>query len=452
MNGLSPEGTRVDAVGDAEPRAAQGAGRADCAGETTDEFAAASGDAAAEGPSAEVAQLEALLDARSRELQEQRAESTRIRGLLRDAVERFETSAVAAAEQAVSELRRERDQAVARALESEAARADIRFRLDEVMGHLAAAGAAEGTQSGERLDVTCARLAGTVRGLISALAETQEGREVAQARLMLAEQDLAEARAITRALEREQAEAREQVELEQMQARRMSERFPGGLDAAAVSALRGELDGMRARRDEAERAFAGVAARIHALEQKIVRETESRGEAGSALAGAPAARMVLLVARARARADAAALKASLDRSEAERARATQTFAQQLEAAQGTAAAPQLRADRHADALREAREQWSGLATALRAVLQPTGTWTGFDRPVRAGDGTQPSVPTYIEAVEGFEVQLAASEERVRQLEARLASAAASVGALEANAATPPTTEQLAELRALLQRR
>jgi hypothetical protein len=465
MNGLSPEGSRLDAVGDAEqvqaiartpdaaPEIAQTAARPDVGSESSGEVAAALQlDSATEAAAAEVAQLEALLDTRSRELQEQRAEVARIRVLLRDAVDHFESSAAAASEQVMAEMRRERDQAVVRALESEAARADIRFRLDEVMGHLAAAGAAEGALPGERLDVTCARLSGTVRGLLSALAETQEGREVAQARLMLAEQDLAELRGTARELERDQAEAREQIELEQMKGRQWTERFRGGLDAAAAAALRGERDGMRACRDEAERAFGDVSSRILELEQRVMRETESRSDAGAGLAAAQAERIVLLEELSRARAKAASAHASLEESEAERTRSMQTFAQQLDAAHRGAAEPQVRAARHADALREAREQWNALGSALRAVLEQTGTWSGLDRPSGTGDdATQPGVPTYIEAVEGLEVQLAASEERVRQMQARLASAAATVGELAATAPTAAAAEQLSALRALLER-
>src|SRR4029078_7837695 len=96
------------------------------------------------------------------------------------------------------------------------------------------------TLSGERLDVTCARLTGTVRGLLSALAETQEGREVSQARLLLAEGDLQDVRTAARSLERELAESREQLELEALRAQRLADQYEGGLEGPAAATLKGE--------------------------------------------------------------------------------------------------------------------------------------------------------------------------------------------------------------------
>jgi hypothetical protein len=397
MNGPSQETTQLDAIADPEPRTARSS-------------------AAEPATAEEVEQLEALLGARAKELTEQRAELARLRGLLRDAATRLETSAGASAEQVIAELRRERDQAVARALESEAARAEIGFRLDEVMGHLAAAGAAERALPGERMDQTSARLAGTVRGLVSSLAETQESRETAQARLLLAEQDLLELRAEARTLERERAELREQLELEQLKARRTSEHWRGGLDAPAAACLRGERDGLRARSEEGERAFAATAARIAELEQVVARETASRAEVGSALAQAQAERMVLL-------------------EELERARAVK---------------PDLRTERHAEALRAVRAELNELAAALRGAHQRKGN-RGSLGPI-GDDPEAAGATTSIEPVESLELQLAASEARLRHLEARLASAAATVGGLEASAASPGAAQQLAALRVLLERR
>jgi chromosome segregation ATPase len=379
MNGTSPETRPLDAISDPEPMIAR----------TTLESPAAE----------EVEQLEALLGARAKELTEQRAELARLRALLRDAATRLDSSTGAAAEPVIAELRRERDQAVARALESEAARAEIGFRLDEVMGHLAAAG-----------------VGGTVRGLVSTLAETQESRETAQARLLLAEQDLLELRAEARTLERERAELREQLELEQLKARRMSEHWRGGLDAPAAACLRGERDGLRARSEESERAFAAAAARIAELEQVVAREIAGRGEVGSALAQAQAERMVLL-------------------EELERARAIK---------------PNPQTERHAEALRAVRAELNELAAALRGAHQRKAGRGGLGGPA-VGDDPE-GATTSIEPVGSLELQLAASEARLRHLEARLASAAATVGGLEASAASPGAAQQLAALRVLLERR
>jgi hypothetical protein len=403
------------------------------------------------GEQTEVEQLEKLLAARSRELQEQRAEAARVRGLLRDAVERFERSVAAAAEPLVAEMRRERDQAVARALEAEAARADTRFRLDEVMGHLAAAGAAEGALPGERIDVTCARLAGTVRGLVSALAEAQEGTEVLHARLMLAEQDIAELRADRRALERELAEAREQLELALMKSRRLSERFQGGLEGASAAALRGELQGTRARALEAESACIAAAARMDELKQELANQSQVRSEAEDARAAGVAARLLLEDELARTRDELATARATLQRGEDERELAAQSQARQLEAARTRGSDQLARAESHAEALRETRQQWGELAGALKAVLHSTATLSGFERDASSEDATQPGVPGPLEALEGLHLQLAASERRTHRLESRLASAIAALRELESSGKSYALEAQLAALREILER-
>jgi len=402
------------------------------------------------GEEAEIEQLEKLLAARSRELQDQRAETARVRGLLRDAVERFERSVVVAADPLVAETRRERDQAVARALEAEAARADIRFRLDEVMGHLAAAGAAEGALPGERIDVTCARLAGTVRGLVSALAETQEGREVAQARLMLAEQDVAELRADSRALERELAEAREQLELAHMKSRRLTDRFQGGLEGPSAAALRGELHGTRARALEAESAATAAVSRIDELKQELASQSQSRSEVEGARAAGAAARLVLEEELARARDDLGSARSALQRGEADREQATQALTRQLDVARARGTDQLARAEGHAEALREVRQQWGELAGALKAVLQSTATLSGFERDASDDEPTQPGVPPPIETLEGLHFQLAASERRAHRVESRLATAVAALRAFEASGESGAAVE-LAALRAILER-
>ena len=55
----------------------------------------------------------------------------------------------------------ERDAAVVRAIEAEAGRAELRFRLDELLGHIAqptAPGTLPAPDLGLTLDVVCARL------------------------------------------------------------------------------------------------------------------------------------------------------------------------------------------------------------------------------------------------------------------------------------------------------
>ena len=126
----------------------------------------------------------------------------------------------------------------------------------------------------EPLDVVCARLNGTVRGLKSALAEAEESRDSASARLLLAEQDLAMLAGRARMLERELAEAREQIELEALHSRALAQKLEGSLPAAVAARLGGEIAGLRARCDDA-RARRRVSsralgpARIGELERRL---------------------------------------------------------------------------------------------------------------------------------------------------------------------------------------
>jgi hypothetical protein len=137
---------------------------------------------------AEYARLEQLLAERARELQQHRLEVARLKALLRDATADFERALLASqalgalpAEPALGnlELTRQRDAAVLRALEAEAARAEALFRLDEAMGYVAPA---VGLPAPDPLEETCARLNDAVRRLEGELAasrtECQEAREL----------------------------------------------------------------------------------------------------------------------------------------------------------------------------------------------------------------------------------------------------------------------------------
>jgi chromosome segregation ATPase len=126
---------------------------------------------------AEYSRLEQLLAERARELQQHRLEVARLKALLRDATADFERALSVPPEPPVSsgELARQRDAAVLRALEAEAARAEAVYRLDEAMGYMAEA------SPGRPLEEECARLGDTVRRLEGELAasrsECQEARE-----------------------------------------------------------------------------------------------------------------------------------------------------------------------------------------------------------------------------------------------------------------------------------
>lgn len=462
MNGFSSENGTVDSSAGAEQVGPRTAGpetgvRAASGVEPQAASAAAgaaAGDAAVDDDGAEVAALETLLADRARQLEQQQSELSRTRALLRDALERFETGIGAGSEQGAAGLRRERDLAVGRALEAEAARADIRFRLDEVMGHLAAAGAAP-----------------------AALADTQEARDVAQAQLVLAQQDLLDARSSARAFERELAETREQLELSAMTPARLAERSAGGLEAEHAAALQGERDGLRARADESERAFAaahaalaathdqlararaelasaaeerrGLVGRVAELEQALAREKQNRAELEVELSRARAERMAVSEELSRAHDEVSQARASAQGRDTERARAFEALAGELDSARRAGAAPQARVDRQAETLRATRELLSELAVALRGVMERRGG--DLAGSAGAEDDPHAGVPTYIEAVEGLEVELAAHQERVKQLESRLAAAAAAARELAANPELSSAVAEIAELRALLER-
>jgi hypothetical protein len=383
----------------------------------------------------EVARLEALLAARASELSMARHELARTRELLRDAAASFERSAARAADADPSELRRARDAAVVRAIEAEAGRADLAFRLDELLGHIAqptAAGSLPAPDLGEPLDVLCARLNGTVRGLTSALAETEEVRDSAGARLMLAEQDLAMLASRSRLIERELAEAREQVELEALHSRALTQRIEGSLPVREAAQLGGELAGLRARCDEAERVIAelskeliiardtarpGAAAapesssgveRNTELERMLAREIEKGREAAAELARVVAERMVLGEELARAQADAAGLRNAL-------AALTHELDAERGAARRGVTEQRTQAERLRDALREARQVLGELSGALERASRPPPPDTRDSYDDTSGEPTQPGMPTYIEAMEGLEELVALRDEHIRSL-------------------------------------
>jgi hypothetical protein len=185
-------------------------------------------------PTDDISDLEARLADRGRVLAETERELDRCAILVRDLVEELSeaeggTSAIGAPAVTVPAvasmgLTREptgtgvatgdRERAVVRALEAEAARAEAQFAVDEVMGDLALA-----RERIEALEAREADLGGRIRGLRARRAETEELVELATARQVLGEQDLAAAKRKNRELEAELAELREQLELEMLKAR-----------------------------------------------------------------------------------------------------------------------------------------------------------------------------------------------------------------------------------------
>jgi hypothetical protein len=419
----------------------------------------------------EVARLEELLAERARVLQDQRNALQYAQQLLRAATASFERTLVSAPDPA--RLQQQRDAAVGRAIEAEAARAELAFRLDELRGHAITTEPVRAvalTSSGEPLDVACSRLEGTVHGLSSLLSETEEARDVASARLVLAEQDLAILRSRAHGLERELSESREQLELEAMRARGLAAQLEGTLTAPAAAELRGELAGACARRDEGERVGEALlaaletaheaeraaradneraAAQIQALKRGLEQEIETGQEAAEKLARALAECVVLReqLATASVAASAAPAPAAPVQNATEPQRADQLEAEH-----------RLRADRMRDGLREARHVLGELAGSLeRSISTIPPVPKAADGSDTSEHPTTPGMPTYIEAMEGLEELVALRDEHIRDLTTKLQlerdrtrAIERGLRALEANAAGALPAGPWAELLALVQ--
>ena len=177
---------------------------------------------------AEYSRLEQLLAERARELQQHRLEVARLKALLRDASAGFERAlaVLPAPPEPSTELSRERDAAVLRALEAEAARAEALYRLDEAMGYMAEASAgatdrAAGRRAadGASLEQECARLGAAVRELEGELAASRAECEQARAVREQATCELSTALERAQCLERELASGQR----EQLRARSLTD-------------------------------------------------------------------------------------------------------------------------------------------------------------------------------------------------------------------------------------
>ena len=203
----------------------------------------------------ELHRVESLLAERAHENGALQRELGRQRALLREALERVTvtTSAELAA------LRRARDAAIQRAIEAELGRASLAFELDETRACLQAQPAADAVSE--------------VRTLYARIAQLEETDESQRARLLLAEHELAAARETHERFERLRSEDHEAFELELLRARgepsasAIASESPVGVEHAAHAALVGEINGLRARLNETERAFRQVRQRCGVLER-----------------------------------------------------------------------------------------------------------------------------------------------------------------------------------------
>jgi len=408
---------------------------------------------------AELGRLEALLAQRAREISRLRGELGMLTVLLRDRLSHGDavSATIPGAERELEALRVARDAAVARAIEAEAVRAEANFRVDELLGHLRLGPGGAGAPASvpepvpsvplddRRLDIDYARLSGTARGLAAALAEAEDARDIAQARLLLTEQDLSDALARGRSFERSAAEGRDQLELALLMARSQDTTAePATLRAQEDSALRGELNGLRARVDEGESAFAALADRLKAaqaaadavvparaiqpdefasssqiadLEQAIAREIENKSRLTAELAGARAQAMILGEELAREQRDA-----------------------------------RLRVDEQSSALRELRQTLTSLSAALpRTATGAVSTHPQGQSSGGLGIATEPGLPAYLD---GLEEQIELRDGRIALLTKHLERERARTAAVArrlvelGRAAEPAPVSAIAELTAL----
>jgi hypothetical protein len=367
----------------------------------------------------DVARLESLLAVRARERQDLAAELSRRTGLLRDAMARFADLPASAPEvaprvadsnvEAMVHFAAQRDAAVARALEAEAARAEALFRLDEALGHLRMAQQSAGQD---------AELQGKVRGLRVRLAESEEAREIAEARLMLAEQDLDDAGMKVTEQKRKAQELTEQLELMIVQAHSADGAHASKLAdlRTALSVARGHAQGLRARADESEQALSGVRARAlraeHAAREALDKLVVARAEAAERQVEGQAATQ-----RAR---ELQQELATAEQSGRQLQNEVQRVREALNALQGE---HRQRLQELHGTLKATREAALELGASVIDVVSGARTPATAPEAEVSEELTVPGTSLGFEAVEALEKKLQVSEARVQELEAALAGRA-----------------------------
>ncbi len=377
----------------------------------------------------DVERLESALSARVRDVRSMEAELERRAILIRDLTARWETMPPAPGDTSQhrhgdeAQVTAARDAAIARALDAEAAALELRFRLDELAGHLSGI---ESTSQAALL-AQLAQHEGALRGVRSRLAEAQDAQDRAEARLMLTEHDLEDARAECGVLRRQRLELGERLEIEALRARTAE---------AEVAKLRGELLGVRARADEAERAVQSsgsvgreATAVADDLRARIFVAMAERDAARNVLDMARVERDAALADGAQGRVELEALRDELAEREADLAT--------VRAGNADSGDLRDRASRLHEALLDARQGLRELTAWLagEGAPAPSASTTSFEleapigvstRPPRE-DETLPGVPLHVQAmaavetmaVEALEEQLAHKDEQLRALEARI---------------------------------
>lgn len=392
---------------------------------------------------ADLVRLEDLLRERSRRVTTLDAELRTQRRMLRHLADQLETLTPDAAD--VGALIAERDRAVARALEAEAARAEVVFRLDEVLGHLAVAremGGAGATPEPERAASTpaegldrpaagttqrdVASLEGTAQGLRAALAEAEEMRDTAQARLMLLEHEVDDLRADLRRQARALAEREEALELAMLRARSLP---PDTRLQARCANLLGRTQGLAARLAESERALdnangrlvgmsednrrreaqlvsmradlAATRVRADALAQELAQQQERHASSASLASHHEDTTAAL-------RAQLAALRVELDDARSQRDQAVQTAEQSTQQHQRER---RLASGLHR-ALGDARAALEALASSVSSIV-------GAPSDAATRDGMQTAPGTQDAPAPSSEADLRAELERLQQALAEL---------------------------------
>jgi hypothetical protein len=290
---------------------------------------------------------------------------------------------------------------------------------------------------------------------VSALAETEEARDVSRARLMLVEQDFADAAERGRTLQREVLEAREQIELESLKARAIERQLEGSLAAPRAAELRGELDGARARLDEGEAAFATIASALDVARQEATDSARALVALGAEYAAiAKSQNAILLKNTELERVLAYEIQKESELSaELAGARAQEiVLRDQLGRAQRVAAG---RVELLSAALRDTRESLLAISSSLprhperRASARTIDEGEGW-----TGEATEPGIPAY---VQGADEQLALRDARIalltQQLDHERARIAGVVRWLDAlpGGAEPLREAAVSQLRALFGR-
>ena len=174
----------------------------------------------------EVAGLEQRLADRADQIRELQEETNRLRRLLRELGRRIEVLPTPSPDLSPEQLHAAYQAAVNRVVEAEAGRAELTFRLDEALGQLQGASGQEATDHSherEQAELHEAHLAGSLRGLRAALADVEEARDTAQARLILMEDDLQQAKQAIAEQRRRLLEDQEEFELLRLRAAKMDE-------------------------------------------------------------------------------------------------------------------------------------------------------------------------------------------------------------------------------------